>query len=143
MLVAWRSSASTRVFGRHAFAVVFDGDELLAAEIHRDGDAARAGVKRVLDQLFDDRCRTLHDLAGGNLIGQRRRQPTNAAHSQSIRLNHHSMVADSTAIPPISHQNCRASDPGRCGIATFMPHTPVSTVSGMKIVAMSVSSFIT
>ena len=44
---------------------------------------------------------------------------------------------------PTTHQNCTLSCPGTRGSATFMPHMPVSTVSGMKIVEMTVSTFIT
>ncbi len=32
---------------------------------------------------------------------------------------------------------------GKCGSGTFMPHRPVSTVSGMNIVDTTVSTFIT
>ena len=59
-----------RVLRLHPLAVVLDADQLLAAELDRDGDAARAGVERVLDQLLDDRGRPLDDLAGGDLVGE-------------------------------------------------------------------------
>ena len=42
--------------------------------LHRDDDAARAGVDGVLDQFLDDRCRPLDHFAGGDLVGQVRRQ---------------------------------------------------------------------
>ena len=83
MLVACRSIASRASSGVHPLAVVFDADELLAAELDGDGDAARAGVERVLDQLLDDRGRTLDDLAGGDLVGEVRRQAMNLAHAAS------------------------------------------------------------
>src|SRR6185503_21284647 len=57
-----------RILRRHAFAVVFDLDQLLAAKLHRDDDPARARVDRVLDELFDHGCRTLDDFSGGNLV---------------------------------------------------------------------------
>ena len=44
---------------------------------------------------------------------------------------------------PASHQNCACSPPGKCGSGTFIPHMPVSTVSGRKIVDITVSTFIT
>ena len=48
-----------------------------------------------------------------------------------------------TAMMPDSHQNCTASPPGNRGSGTFMPHSPDSSVSGMKIVATTVSTFMT
>ena len=45
-------------------------------------------------------------------------------------------------MPPI-HQNCTSGPPGKCGSGMFMPHIPVSTVSGRKIVDITVSTFIT
>jgi hypothetical protein len=36
-----------RVLGVHPFAVVFDAQQLLAAELDRDGDPPRARVERV------------------------------------------------------------------------------------------------
>ena len=59
-----------RILRVHALAVVLDANQLLAAELDGDGEAPRAGVDRVLDQLLDDRGRTLDDLAGGNLVGE-------------------------------------------------------------------------
>ena len=44
---------------------------------------------------------------------------------------------------PATHQNCAASPPGKCGSGTFMPHIPLSTVSGRKMVDITVSTFIT
>ena len=44
---------------------------------------------------------------------------------------------------PTTHQNCAASPPGNCGSGMFIPHMPVSTVSGRKIVDITVSTFIT
>ena len=69
------------------------------------------------------------------------------------------MVPDINSMAPITHQNCVASPPGNTGSATFMPHRPVnkiemrvllpepegpvSTVSGRKIVDITVKTFIT
>jgi hypothetical protein len=52
----------------HAFAVVFDADQFLAAEIDRDADPPRARVKGVFDEFLDDRRRTLHNFARRDLI---------------------------------------------------------------------------
>ena len=43
-------------------------------------------------------------------------------------------------MPPI-HQNCEPAPPGRCGRSMFIPHIPVSTVSGRKIVDITVRTF--
>jgi hypothetical protein len=43
---------------------------------------------------------------------------------------------------PATHQNCAASPPGKCGSGTFMPHIPLRTVSGRKMVDITVSTFI-
>ena len=51
---------------------------LPAAVLDRDVDRRRAGVERVLDQLLDDRRRTLDDLAGGDLVGDGARQDGDA-----------------------------------------------------------------
>jgi hypothetical protein len=42
-----------RVLRRHSLAVVFDPDQLLAAELDGDRDAPRPRVNRVLDQFLD------------------------------------------------------------------------------------------
>ena len=54
----------------HPAAVVGDLDELAAAEREVDLDPARAGIDRILDQLLDDRCRALDDLARRDLVDQ-------------------------------------------------------------------------
>ena len=59
-----------RILRAHPFAVVLDAHEPLAAQLDVDLDAPRAGVDGVFDELFDDRCRPLDHLAGGDLIGE-------------------------------------------------------------------------
>jgi len=49
-------------------AVVAHANEGGAASLDVDGDARRARVERVLDELFDDARGTLDDLAGGDLV---------------------------------------------------------------------------
>ena len=67
-----------RLLRRHPGAVVADGDEPETAALDLDLDASRAGVERVLHQLLDHRRRPLDHLAGGDLIGQLRRQHADA-----------------------------------------------------------------
>ena len=135
-----------RQFGirpRHALAIVFDDEHLLAAELDGDTAAVRAVIAGILDQFLDDGCRSLNDLTGGNLIGQRRRQALNPIHSHFIRLNAISITTMIVSMTPATHQNCTGSPPGSAGNATFMPHIPVRTVNGMKIVEITVRTFIT
>ena len=46
------------------------------------------------------------------------------------------MPDETTAMMPVIHQNCACSPPGSCGIGTFIPHLPVSTVNGAEIVTL-------
>src|SRR5258705_12617069 len=73
----------SRILRRHPLAIVFDMNQLLAAELHGDRDAMRAGVNRILDQLFDDGGGPLDDLAGGNLVRGIGRELMNLAHDAS------------------------------------------------------------
>ena len=57
-----------RIGRRHAAAVVDHADQVTPAAGGLDRDHRRAGVDRVVDQLLDDRGRSLDDLAGGDLI---------------------------------------------------------------------------
>ena len=50
------------------------------------------------------------------------------------------IIATQTAV---THQNCARVAAGKCGSGTFMPQIPASSVGGMKIVATTVSTFIT
>ena len=81
-----------RVLRLHPLAVVFDANQLLAAELDGDGDAPRAGVERVLDQLLDDRGRPLDDFAGGDLIREVRRQ-------SRMDLGHRDSIGSPRSIP--------------------------------------------
>ena len=53
-----------------AAAVVADADQAAAAGLQFDVDAAGAGIQRVFDQFLHHRGRTLHHLAGGDLVGE-------------------------------------------------------------------------
>ena len=55
----------------HPATIIGHADKGLAAFSQLDIDAVSVGIKRVLNQFFDDRCRPLDDLARGNLIDQR------------------------------------------------------------------------
>ena len=72
--------AQLRVLPTHAGPVVADPDEAAAAVLQIDLDAFRAGVQRVLDQLLDHGSGALDDLAGGDLIGERRVEQVDAGH---------------------------------------------------------------
>jgi len=61
---------------RHPDAVVGDADERGAAIAQVDRDRQRSGVQRVLDQLLHRGSRTLHDLAGGDLVDEVVREST-------------------------------------------------------------------
>ena len=130
-----------RVFWRHPHPVVFHNDQFFPAEVDGDGDAGGTGIERILDELLDDRGWTLHDLAGGNLVREIRRKAVDAIHSQSCRLKAASIPVTVTTQMPTIHQNCALSGPGRCGITTFIPYNPVNTVSGMKMVDITVRTF--
>ncbi len=65
------------VLGVHAEPVVADADEAAPARFDGDVDAARAGVERVLDQLFDRRGGPLDDFAGGDAVDQERVEAAN------------------------------------------------------------------
>ena len=131
------------VLRRHALAVIFHVNEGLAAELDGDREPTSARIQRVFDQLLDDRGRTLDDLARGNLVRQRGRELANPVHSHFMRRNTQSMPNETTSMMPMIHQNCAGSPPGNRAKRTFMPYSPVNTVNGMKIVAMTVSTFMT
>jgi len=69
-----------RVVAHHSEAVVGDANQPAPAGLHIDADARRAGIQRVLEQLFDDAGRTLHDLARGDFVRHVVREDANAAH---------------------------------------------------------------
>jgi len=56
-------------------SVVDNGDLGFSSACNTDGDRLGAGVKRVFDQLLDDGCRALDDLAGCDSIDRSFRQP--------------------------------------------------------------------
>ena len=80
LLVAWRSSASTRVVLVHARAVVGHANERRAAPLELHLDARGPRVERVLDELLDDARGALDHLAGGDLVREVGRQRLDAAH---------------------------------------------------------------
>ncbi len=73
-----------RVFAVHAGAVVGDADQLDAAGLDVDADAAGAGVERVLEQLLDDAGGALDDLARGDLVGEIVGEEVDRGHGSSV-----------------------------------------------------------
>ena len=60
-----------RQLGRiDAATVIADPDQAHPAFLQLDVDPVRTGIKRVLDQLLDHRCRAFDDFAGGDLVDQ-------------------------------------------------------------------------
>ena len=118
-----------RILGIHAVAVVFDADQLLAAELDRDRDAPRPGVDRVLDQLLDDGRGPLDDFAGGDLIGEIRGKPVDSAQAlrfpnypisndfqmryiQPLRRKNQSMAPEIMSMNSSTHSNWTSTPPG-------------------------------
>ena len=66
-----------RLGGGDAAAVVGNPDEAHAAVLDLHGQGVRPGVDSVLHELLDHRRGPLHHLAGGNLVGELRRQNLN------------------------------------------------------------------
>ncbi len=62
---------------RNAGAIVRHTDQPCSATGNLDGYRPRARVERILDELFDDGGRPLHDLARGDLVDELRRQNLN------------------------------------------------------------------
>ena len=59
-----------KVVGRHAGAVIDDADQFAPAGRDGDGDRARAGVDRVLDEFLHGRSRPLDHLTGGDSVDE-------------------------------------------------------------------------
>ena len=69
--------------GRDAGAVIGHAHAAPAPALDGDRDVARAGIQRVLDQLFDHGGRPLDHFAGGDLRGDGLGQDTNR-HKQGL-----------------------------------------------------------
>ncbi len=65
----------------HSLAVVSDADQPAPASLDLDADAVCSGVQGVLQQFLDHRCRPVHHLAGGDLVGNLVREYADAAHT--------------------------------------------------------------
>ena len=78
LLVAWRWNAHTASSASMPSPSSTHGDQRAAGLLELDGDVARAGVERVLDQLLDHRGGPLDHLAGGDLVGDLGRQHAHA-----------------------------------------------------------------
>ena len=64
----------------HPRAVVAHLDQLFPAVLEDDVDDRCSGVDGILDELFDDRGRALHDLAGSDLVDEIGREEMDAGH---------------------------------------------------------------
>ena len=64
------------IVGFDAAAVVGDPDQVAPPARDLDVDPGRAGIEGVLQQLLDHAGRTLHHLAGGDLIDEGGRKST-------------------------------------------------------------------
>jgi hypothetical protein len=82
---------------RHADAVVGDADQRAPAVAQVDGDSGGAGVERVFDQLLDGRGRALDDLAGGDLVDQVVRQPSDADQWPPRRCCHFASIFNASS----------------------------------------------
>ena len=69
-----------QIDGRHAAAVIRDADQRLAAIRDLDGDAPRACVDGILDQLLDCRCGPLDHFAGSDTVDRRLVKLANYGH---------------------------------------------------------------
>jgi hypothetical protein len=67
------------VGGADAAAVVAHANELETTAANVDANGGRSGIERVLDQLFDDRCRPLDRLSGGDTRRDPDRKHANSA----------------------------------------------------------------
>jgi hypothetical protein len=72
------------LLGGNPGAVVDDPDQVAAGAPDLDRDPVGAGVEGVLDQLFDNRRRPLHNLAGGDRIGDLGRQRSDRHESRDF-----------------------------------------------------------
>src|ERR1700732_2086206 len=72
------------VIAHHAAAVVGDLDQLLPARFDADLDSRCPGVERVLEHFLYYGSRTLHHLAGGDLVGNGLREYVDAAHDSVV-----------------------------------------------------------
>jgi len=56
------------VIAHHAASIIGNLNELLPPRLDADFDPRRSGVERILQHLFRDGRRTLHHLAGSDLV---------------------------------------------------------------------------
>ena len=95
------------IVAHHTAAVVGYLDQLLAARLHVDPNAARTGIQRVFQQLLDHRSGAFHYLAGGNLVSYVFGENVDAAHdfkSNSPHRHRDSILVSSFKSPVSSHR---------------------------------------
>ena len=81
-----------QVIGRNAAAIIAHPQQLDAALLDVDVNAFGTGVEAVFQQLLDHRRRSLHHLAGGDLVRQPWAEQLDAGHVQDLS---HSLDASS------------------------------------------------
>lgn len=67
-----RTQREHQIVRVYATTVVTDANQCHAPLLDLDFDPRRARIQTVLQQLFDDRCRALDHLAGGDLVDKLR-----------------------------------------------------------------------
>src|SRR5690606_32456114 len=101
-----------RVLPPHPAPVVRDPDLGLPAVLDRDVDPCGGRVQRVLDQLLDDRGRTLHALARRDLVRERVRE--------NVYTTRHRLSS--------AHPGSHAPDPPPAGVRAASPPLPATHV---------------
>ena len=86
LLVAWRSIASRASSGSIPSPSSSTRSSFLPPSSIVTAIRVAPGVERVLDQLLDDRGGTLDDFAGGDLIGEMKREPVDPGHSAEMLI---------------------------------------------------------
>lgn len=84
-----------RILGVHADAIVADAQRIPSSAAQAQVDLLSSRVEGILDQFLDHRCRSLHDLAGGDLADQVIRERADTA--QSSLPADHDWRTDATA----------------------------------------------
>ena len=73
-----------RIIAHHATSVVNDANQLAPARFHVNANSLRPGVERIFQQLLHHRRRSLHHLAGSNLVRHLIGKNADVAHKEPI-----------------------------------------------------------
>ena len=107
-----------RVVAHHTAAVVGDLDESLTASFHLKLDPGRARVQRVLEQLFYDRRRALHNFAGGDLVRNSFGKDVDFPHGSVSSISDRATVLVKTCESRVADEERSRAGPR----GTIMPH---------------------